>query len=87
MQINILEAKNQLSQLIKAVQAGEDVIIANRGKPVARLVSIDQEAAAVPKGSARGILDWLDKHPLPEQARRSAAAIEAAIQEEREAWD
>jgi prevent-host-death family protein len=86
MQVNILEAKNQLSQLIKAAQAGEDVIIANRGKPVVKLVSIDQETAA-PKGSARGILDWLDNHPLPEQVRRSAAAIEAAIQKERDAWD
>lgn len=30
MQVNILEAKNRLSQLLKSVQAGEEVIIANR---------------------------------------------------------
>jgi prevent-host-death family protein len=37
-QVNIFEAKNRLSQLIKSVQAGEEVVIANRGQPVARLV-------------------------------------------------
>ncbi|MGF1644982.1 MAG: type II toxin-antitoxin system Phd/YefM family antitoxin [Thiotrichales bacterium] len=38
MQVNILEAKNHLAQLIKSAQAGEEIIIANRGEPVARLV-------------------------------------------------
>ena len=33
MQVNIPEAKNRLSLLIKAAQAGEDVVIANRGEP------------------------------------------------------
>ena len=37
MQVNMLEAKNQLSRLVKAAQAGEEVIIANHGVPVARL--------------------------------------------------
>ncbi len=36
--INIHEAKTQLSKLIEAVEAGEEVIIARAGKPVARLV-------------------------------------------------
>jgi prevent-host-death family protein len=40
MQVNMLEAKNQLSRLVKAAQAGEEVIIANHGVPVARLVAI-----------------------------------------------
>ena len=38
MQVNILEARNQLSRLIKAALAGEEVIIANRGEPVVRIV-------------------------------------------------
>jgi prevent-host-death family protein len=40
MQVNMLEAKNQLSRLVKAAQAGEEVIIANHGVPAVRLVSI-----------------------------------------------
>lgn len=40
MQVNMLEAKNQLSRLVKAAQAGEEVIIANHGVPAARLVAV-----------------------------------------------
>jgi prevent-host-death family protein len=88
MKVNILEAKNRLSQLIKSAQAGEEVIIANRGEPVARLVSIDApHAANAPKGSARLILEHLRKHPVPEHARRSDAEIEADIREQRDSWD
>lgn len=36
--VNIHAAKTQLSRLIEAVEAGEEVIIARAGKPVARLV-------------------------------------------------
>ncbi len=88
MQVNILEAKNRLSQLIKSAQAGEEVIIANRGEPVARLVPAGAAAAAARgAGSAQAILDWLESHPLPPYARRSAEEIDAAIDEERAAWD
>jgi prevent-host-death family protein len=85
MQTNILEAKNRLSQLIKAAQAGEEVVIANRGEPVVRLVPVRNKADE--RGSARAILDWLDAHPLPKHARRSAKEIDAYIKEERESWD
>jgi prevent-host-death family protein len=38
MQVNMLEAKTQLSKLVEAVLRGEEVVIANRGKPVVKLV-------------------------------------------------
>ena len=88
MQVNILEAKNRLSLLIKSALAGEEVVIANRGAPVARLVPIRASgAASANPGSARAILDWLNRHPLPAYARRSAEEIDAAIQLERNSWD
>jgi prevent-host-death family protein len=39
--ISLQAAKAQLSRLLDAVAAGEEIIIAKAGKPVARLVSID----------------------------------------------
>jgi prevent-host-death family protein len=39
--INVHAAKTQLSRLLEAAAAGEEVIIAKAGKPVARLVPID----------------------------------------------
>ncbi|MBA3624417.1 MAG: type II toxin-antitoxin system prevent-host-death family antitoxin, partial [Methylibium sp.] len=39
--VNVHEAKTQLSRLIEAVEAGEEVIIARAGKPVARLMPLE----------------------------------------------
>jgi prevent-host-death family protein len=89
-QVNILEAKNRLSQLIRSVQAGEEVVIANRGEPVARLVPARQSASATSgagTGGGRAILDWLERHALPDYARRSSEEIDAAIEQERRSWD
>jgi prevent-host-death family protein len=38
MQMNVAEAKAKLSQLLAAVDAGEEVVIARDGVPAARLV-------------------------------------------------
>lgn len=40
MQLNMLEAKNQLSRLVKAAIEGEDVVIASNGVPLVRLVPV-----------------------------------------------
>ncbi|MGS4944766.1 type II toxin-antitoxin system Phd/YefM family antitoxin [Meridianimarinicoccus sp. RP-17] len=42
MQINVHTAKTQLSKLIDAALAGEEVIIAKGARPVVRLVAIPQ---------------------------------------------
>jgi prevent-host-death family protein len=37
--VNVHQAKTHLSRLLAQVEAGEEIVIARRGKPVARLVS------------------------------------------------
>ena len=86
MKVNVLEAKNRLSELIKSAQAGEEVVIANRGVPVVRLTPVEDPDRSQ-RGAARTVLSWLASHPLPVHARRSHAQIDAAIEEERSAWD
>jgi prevent-host-death family protein len=39
-QMNIAEAKAKLSELVDAAAAGDDVVVARAGRPVARLVPI-----------------------------------------------
>ena len=85
MQVNILQAKNQLSQLIKYAQAGNEVIIANRGAPVVRLVP---EVPRPASGSAdASFLCWLEANPLPKHAQSTALDIDAGIVAERASWD
>lgn len=43
--MNIHEAKTHFSELVAAVERGEEVLISRRGKPVARLVSAKQPEA------------------------------------------
>ncbi len=38
--VNVHRAKTELSRLLEAVEAGEDVVIARAGVPVARLVPV-----------------------------------------------
>ena len=38
-QVNVHEAKTHLSRLLERVEAGEEIVIARSGKPVARLVA------------------------------------------------
>jgi prevent-host-death family protein len=40
LEVNVHEAKTHLSRLLARVAAGEEVVIARAGKPVARLVAI-----------------------------------------------
>jgi prevent-host-death family protein len=41
--MNMQEAKTNLSKLVKAAQTGDEVIIANRGTAVVRLVPVEKK--------------------------------------------
>ena len=45
--VNIGEAKDKLSQLVAASLRGEEVILARAGKPVARIVGLEDAVAEV----------------------------------------
>ncbi len=66
--INIHDAKTQLSKLLQRVMAGEEIIIAKAGKPVARLVPFTQKPMERVPGSAKGKI-WIApdfQAPLPD---------------------
>ena len=52
--INIYEAKAQLSKLVELAAAGEDVIIARGGRPIARLTSLDPKRAPFASAFLKG---------------------------------
>jgi len=56
-QVNIQEAKTQLSRLIGLVESGEEVVIARYGKPVAKLVSLVPRAPRRISGSWKGAIE------------------------------
>jgi prevent-host-death family protein len=66
--VNIHEAKSRLSELLRRVEAGEEVVIARAGKPVARLLPFDAPPAPRAPGTAQGLISIGDDfdEPLPE---------------------
>ena len=63
--INIHDAKTRFSKLITRVEAGEEIIIAKSGKPVARLVPLDFHEDRKP-GIAEGRVTEAFFDPLPD---------------------
>jgi prevent-host-death family protein len=84
MQYNVLEARDQFSKLVDAAANGEDVVIAKRGKPVARIVKIDDSPAV---GSSELIAKWLDENPIPPGKGRTSEEIDRELREERDSWN
>lgn len=52
-QVNIHEAKTHLSRLLEEVEAGEELVIARNGRPVARIVPFGGTGTRTP-GAWRG---------------------------------
>ena len=70
--VNVHEAKTQLSRLLARVEAGEDVTIAKRGEPVARLVRCGPRRKRQPD-VLRGKITVPDSffEPLPDDELRA----------------
>ena len=72
-QVNIHEAKTHLSRLLEEVEAGEEVIIARNGKPVARLAPIQVIDKPSRPGSLRGRIRMSEDFdaPLPHEIQKA----------------
>ena len=66
--VNVHEAKTHLSRLLVRVEAGEEIVIARSGKPVALLVGYQTSRPVRRFGSLKGHLTVDDSFfdPLPE---------------------
>jgi prevent-host-death family protein len=67
--VSIYEAKAQFSRLLRRVAAGEEITIANRGVPVARLIPLPTPQPPRKLGILR---DWIKiaddfDEPLPDE--------------------
>ena len=63
--VNIYTAKTHLSRLVNEVAAGEEIVIAKAGRPVARLLPFEPRRPGLMKGKI-WIADDFDD-PLPEE--------------------
>lgn len=68
--VNLYEAKTNLSKLVERAAAGEEIIIAKAGRPLARLMPIEKKEALEPRplGLFAGLVKVEDNFddPLPD---------------------
>jgi len=88
--IGIREAKAQLSRLVREVQGGHEWLITDHGRPVARLVPVDDDidlAERIRRLEIRGVIEppSPDARPLPQPLPIPEGALMAALQEDRDA--
>jgi len=71
--VNIHQAKTDLSKLIERVEAGEEIVIARAGKPVAKLTPLTKARARRRLGPLDGRFTIPDDFnaPLPESIIRA----------------
>ena len=65
MQLTVDEAKNQLSELLKAASKGEQVIIQNHEGQDFQIISLAPTVKHPQYGSAKGIVKMLDNFDDP----------------------
>jgi prevent-host-death family protein len=64
--VNLHKAKARLSELVDRAVAGEEVVIARAGRPVVRLVPVEDRTPRRP-GLAKGRVTDAFFEPLPEE--------------------
>lgn len=73
-QVQVAQAKAQLSALLERVEAGEEIVIARRGKAIARLIPEPRTSRTAAEALARvWSLGGLDIQTAPELVRDALA--------------
>ena len=78
--VNVHEAKTNLSRLLLLVEAGEEVVIARNGEPVARLVRVQ-------KRSKRQFGSWKGRIKLDDAIFDDSFFFDPLPEEELAAWE
>ena len=47
-QIGVRELRNDVSEVLRRVESGEEFVVTVRGRPIARLVGLDQKPTTMP---------------------------------------
>ncbi len=59
--VGVAEFKDQLSRHLRAVEAGEEVIVTDHGRPIARLIPVGDERGVVIRPALRPFREVRDR--------------------------
>ncbi len=70
-QVSVHAAKTHLSRLLREIEAGEDVVITRSGRPVAKLVTVNEERSVFGIDEGRFVVPDDFDAPLDEELLRA----------------
>jgi prevent-host-death family protein len=79
MKVNMLEAKNHLSRLVKDALGGEDIVIASNGEPMVRLVPVAKRGRLRGLGKLKKFRAAIDAAFTPELDEQIARSLEGRM--------
>lgn len=79
MKVNMLEAKNQLSRLVKEALEGEDIVIASNGEPMVKLVPVAKRGHLGGWGKLKKFRARIDAAFNPELDEEIAKSLEGKL--------
>lgn len=79
MKVNMLDAKNQLSRLVKDALAGEEIVIASNGEPMVRLIPVAKHGHLSGWGKLKRFRSAIDAAFTPEIDEQIASSLEGQI--------
>lgn len=84
-QVGVRELKNQLSSYLARVRAGEEVVVTDHGRPVARLVPIDAPTDRLAELISEGLVHpaRTARAPLPRPVRSSGTVSDLVADQRR----
>ncbi|MEO1062009.1 MAG: type II toxin-antitoxin system prevent-host-death family antitoxin [Actinomycetota bacterium] len=84
-EVGIRELKNGLSKYIERVRSGEEVIVTDRGRPVARLSGLDASEDRLAELVAAGVVRPPTSHRrhVPTERIRAAGTVSDLVAEQR----
>ncbi len=86
MDVTVSNLRAHLSEWIDRASSGEEILVTDRGVPVARLLGVDS-APLLARLTAEGVIGRLDPTPRPKATNhrrvRSTASVAALVTEQR----
>ena len=84
--LGLRQANQDFARLVRAVRAGEEVVLLDRGRPIARVLPVVEPVSIVKRLEARGLLSPCRQAGSlpPFRPVRIRAGLSRAVLEERE---
>ena len=71
--VSASDANRQFSKILRAVEAGQTVVVTSHGRPVARIAPVDEKRERL--AARRRLLEWLAEQPVRSVGRWSRAEL------------